>query len=540
MIRIGILINNYHLKGFQLEALQEALSLSFAEAVVLIVKKETYTEKRNFSISKLANPHLLFKQYSKFYKPYCYKLFPLPDQLKNLPVIEAETIKENANTDRFSDDTVNKIKSYNLNVLLRFGFNILKGEILHAAKEGVWSFHHGNEMRFRGGPPLFWEIIKGEKTAGVILQRLTTKLDGGVVLRKGYWSVSSHSYLFFLNQVMMESSVFIKQALTDLHYGLPRAEGNSASKAPVYKYPSNKIFLKFLLIQFFARIKFHLNRLFKAEKWAIGYSKMNPRDFLFADKRQNFKWIELRGDGYYADPFFHVKNNLMFIICEKYKYRKGIGEIASINIATGKHLTLKEFSKGHFSFPFTFSHEGVDYCLPENCDSGKLTLYEFHAGNDEWKPVSVLLEIPAVDPVLFYYENCWWLFLTRKDKGTNHHLFIYYSESLKGPYKEHKNNPVKTDISSARMAGALFISDNQLYRPSQNSASAYGSSVKINKITALSSIAFREECVNEIFPFHHEYNKGIHTLSFSSGYVLTDSKKYCFSPGNFLNVLLKK
>jgi methionyl-tRNA formyltransferase len=47
-----------------------------------------------------------------------------------------------------------------LGVLLRFGFNILSGEILTVARYGVWSYHHGDNDYYRGGPPHFWELVE--------------------------------------------------------------------------------------------------------------------------------------------------------------------------------------------------------------------------------------------------------------------------------------------------------------------------------------------------------------------------------------------
>src|SRR5579859_5325067 len=45
---------------------------------------------------------------------------------------------------RFPSDAVELIRERHLDVLLRFGFNILRGEILSAARYGVWSYHHGD------------------------------------------------------------------------------------------------------------------------------------------------------------------------------------------------------------------------------------------------------------------------------------------------------------------------------------------------------------------------------------------------------------
>src|SRR5262249_40172338 len=85
---------------------------------------------------------------------------------------------------RFPHDAPEEMRAATLDVLLRFGFNILRGGILEVTRCGVWSYHHGDNDRFRGGPPELWEVVEGAETSGVLLQRLSDELDGGFVLCK--------------------------------------------------------------------------------------------------------------------------------------------------------------------------------------------------------------------------------------------------------------------------------------------------------------------------------------------------------------------
>ena len=45
---------------------------------------------------------------------------------------------------RFPPEAIAAVRSQDFDVLVRFGFNILRGEILTSARYGVWSFHHGD------------------------------------------------------------------------------------------------------------------------------------------------------------------------------------------------------------------------------------------------------------------------------------------------------------------------------------------------------------------------------------------------------------
>jgi len=48
------------------------------------------------------------------------------------------------------------IRARDLDFVLRFAFGIIRGPVLESARYGVWSFHHGDPEKYRGGPYCFW------------------------------------------------------------------------------------------------------------------------------------------------------------------------------------------------------------------------------------------------------------------------------------------------------------------------------------------------------------------------------------------------
>ena len=72
---------------------------------------------------------------------------------------------------------IEEIKKYNLDFILKLSRGIIKGEILNTAEYGIWSFHHDDEMKYRGRPACFWEIYNNDPVTGAILQKLSNKLD---------------------------------------------------------------------------------------------------------------------------------------------------------------------------------------------------------------------------------------------------------------------------------------------------------------------------------------------------------------------------
>lgn len=58
----------------------------------------------------------------------------------------------------------------------------LPENILSSTPFGVWAIHHGPLPRYRGGSPLVWQLINGEKTVYSSLFRMNQIIDGGDVL----------------------------------------------------------------------------------------------------------------------------------------------------------------------------------------------------------------------------------------------------------------------------------------------------------------------------------------------------------------------
>jgi len=80
-------------------------------------------------------------------------------------------------TDQLDAESIVEISSYELDVILRVGFRILRGDVLTVAKHGVWSLMTSDNRLIRGGPPCFWESMQSQPIVGSGLQILSDELD---------------------------------------------------------------------------------------------------------------------------------------------------------------------------------------------------------------------------------------------------------------------------------------------------------------------------------------------------------------------------
>ena len=112
-----------------------------------------------------------------------------------------------------------------------------------------------------------------------------------------------------------------------------------------------------------------------------------------------------------------------------------------------------------------------------------------------------------------------------KPQQSSSELYLKYSDSLLGEWKDHPSNPVKVASKICRPAGPVFSVGDSLFRPSQDSTTNYGDNIILNKITALSTSDYREEQVHVISPFHHKPYTGMHHVAHTSHSIVIDGRK---------------
>ena len=537
ILRVGILCNGAHFQQWQADCIRQVMSVPGVQMAVLVVNEiaNEATTPKGF----LDRPWgtALYRTYRRrWFKPAAMAKVDLSHELKSVPVIACRA-EQRGSGQYFAEADLERIREHRPDVLLRFGFNILRGTVLDLPTYGVWSYHHGDELKYRGGPPGLWEIMKGDGLIGAILQRLTDNLDAGRVLRKGWFPTVDHSLQETVDTVLTHSTPWAAQVCRVLLEGdVHAADGmESGSKAPLYKYPNNIQFLSFLWKQFGNKLRFHREELRAHEEWNLGVLYQPIQALLEEKPNLNVRWLPAPSTvSFRADPFGYMdpEGNLN-VLYEKYDRATGIGAIHRIRPKRDNVLkrsrTMLSLST-HLSYPYVVEHEGTVYVIPENAAGGGVDLYRVDASNEALELVTRMLDVPLFDPTVFQHEGRWWLMGTLAPL-TNVHLVAYHAPSLQGPYSPHALNPIKADLRSARPAGTPFLHEGKLYRPSQDSEESYGHRVVINHVQELTPTAFREEAVKTIGPINGSYwNKGLHTISAVGDITLVDGKRYVHSP----------
>jgi hypothetical protein len=98
-------------------------------------------------------------------------------------------------------------------------------------------------------------------------------------------------------------------------------------------------------------------------------------------------------------------------------------------------------------------------------------------------------------------------------------LYLFYSDSLSGIYKEHPFNPIVVDPTCARMGGRIQMIKGDLYRFGQNNSYGYGEKISVMKIKQLGKNFYSEERVSSI---NIDSVLGPHTIDIKNNDILFD------------------
>ncbi len=465
------------------------------------------------------------KKFATFFKKYNIDEFGLP--IFNV----YPKISQSGFVFKYSNEDLEKIKIEKIDILVRCGSGILKGEILNVCKKGIISFHHGDNKVNRGSPPGFWEVLERHKSTGFIIQILTEELDGGEILFKGNIATSN---LYTLNKIKLyrKSNIFMHKTLESLFQ--EAIKKRFYDKHPyshlLYKLPSLTNQFKYLFITGLYLIKKLKRKFFGKYSWGVAYQ--------FVDDWKNVtlwksKIIKNPPNRFLADPFIITNENKHFCFLENYSYKskKGAISVYEIEPSGEKSLGIALEENFHLSYPFLLKDKGILYMCPETSKARDIRIYKCLDFPLNWKLEKVLMtNVDAADTSIFKYQSKWWM-MTNIDSSNNgdhdSELHIFSSdELLSNSWTPHILNPVIFDSERARNGG-LIAHNNEFYRVFQKQGfDLYGEAFGVAKITSLNQEKYEEEIKFEITPNFIKNSIGTHTLNFENGLLATDFFTY--------------
>ncbi len=461
-------------------------------------------------------------KYKKVFAKHCLTKFHVKKIYVN-PIISKSGLVY-----RYPEKDIESIKKENLDVLVRCGSGILRGDILNVCRLGILSFHHADNNVNRGGPPGFWEVFNRESSTGFIIQRLCSELDAGEVIFKG----SIGTALFYqlnLCRLFIKSSVFLPLVLEKL--AINQFAFEVFPKVP-YSYPLYTKPTSYQVFQYLFKTFSHVvgkvtkKIMHKSYRWGVAYQFVD-------DWKDAVLWkcnaIKNPPHRFLADPFVVTQNSQTVIFVEDFDYRTSHGKISAWELKENGYreigVALKE--DFHLSYPFLIRTENNLFMVPDTHENKDIRLYKCVDFPLKWELSEILIDsIDSADSSVFFFDNKWWIFTNKDSSELGDHcseLHIFFSDNLEsGDWFSHPNNPVIFDSTCARNGGLIF-SDDGIYRVFQKQGfNIYGEAMGFSKIIVLTTFSYKEEVLFEIPAKFMKNIMGTHTFSFDSGVLCLD------------------
>jgi hypothetical protein len=546
MLRIGIMLDSYVSSAWVAKTIEDIQSSGFAEVALVVLNTPPPPPSEKPSLRKRLRNYWKLTAYYR-YEQWDYKRnktdpdakasVNLSSLLRDIPSITVHPIRKGF-TDRIPEDELASINSNNLDVLFRFGFRIIRGGILSAARYGVWSFHHDDNLEYRGGPPLFWEIYEQNPVSGTILQILTDSLDGGHVIYRSHSSTDKSSLYRTRNPIYWKTSQFALRRLRDLNdrgmeyiESLPTYREDVPYTRGIYRTPDALQMARFLARIFYRSLRARLSPRLRGSRpqWFLAIRRRTA-EHAFNDA-SGYKLMLPPNDRFYADPFLFEKGGKTYLFFEDLRFSEGRALISCCELnSDGTPGPVMEVLRRpyHLSYPYVFEEDGEIYMIPETKGNRTVELYRATNFPNEWTLESVLLgDIWAVDATIEKLDGKYWMFAGISDGRYSNcdELGIYFSDTLKGPWAAHPANPVLSDVRRARPAGAFFRDQGRLIRPSQDCAKAYGYAIVFSEVVTLNETEYKERPIARLDPGWVEGNLGSHTYTRTGQFEVIDGNR---------------
>ena len=266
------------------------------------------------------------------------------------------------------------------------------------------------------------------------------------------------------------------------------------------------------------------------EQWSLAF-RFGPARAV-ADDLKGFTRIDSPAGATWADPFPLQRNGRYYVYFEEIPRGAAKGHISMLEVrpdgtwSAPVRVLERDY---HLSYPFLLEHEGGLLMIPETAQNRTVEAWRCVEFPLKWRFERVLLDgMRCVDATLTRSGDRWWMFANSGEtRCLDDELHVFHAADplgrSEGGWRAHQRNPVKSDVRSARPAGAMFWRDGALHRPAQICAPLYGSGISLNRVLRLTVSEYAEREAQRILPAGRAGLFGLHTLNRAGELTVVDA-----------------
>ena len=555
VLKFAIVCNDLILANWQVKCIQSLLKSDRVKlSLALIDTARTSDEKKETCLNRLSPSRFqykIFEIYKRYFlKSQAFYRVHLREPFPEVTIKECDLQYLESPLNKFlyeidSNESCSRTRTFDF--ILWFGAKKLSRLFLELPRYGVWSFSIGGNSIYGGDQTCFWEILRSDPVITANLFRISPEPEQVCLLRTGVFKTQIHSPSRNLDKIYFECAKWPAYVCNKILHTSNWDVNQSPSELQLTKFgvPTNSQTLSFFKKILWSKCRKGTRSLCESEDWNIGVVEQPICSFLNPKLSKKISWIPKPDKNtFYADPFTIKKDDANYIFFEEFDYKTHSKWISYLRLNGQIDASVIRDSGliKNTSYPYLIDYQGEIYCIPEAWYTKEIVLFKAVDFPSKWEKVCVLIEnVSGVDSTVFRYSDLWWIAATIREEDPNLKLFLWYADSLFGPYQPHLTNPVKIDVRSSRPAGTPFVHDSKLYRPAQDCSRTYGGGIVINVIKELTPVEFREEVATVIKSDGNvPYTDGIHTITAAGNITIIDGKRHIFNMNALKHVLMKR
>ena len=548
-VKIGLIVPSRRLPVWQVEAIKRLFAndkIQISIAYGLSYTASTDEQYPMFQrLNRIAQLLLKFDQHlfskSNRFGSNALELVEIPED-EFLPPFKWQHDTNGCRAETLHELARAEIEGANLDILFDLGACLTKEDAC-LARYGIWRHVHHPTLEYESCLPGVFESIYSQPVTGTRLEVILPNSKNSITVASSYSTTYDLSPFVNRSNSAWPAIAFLEREANKLRlhganrYFSDARKKNSGPNDVVEKAGSLQgitravpLWVRYSWKIFLALIEERTRQ----DQWYLLFDLLDSDEFDLDDfDVRRFRSIIPPADEFWADPHVFRKGDIYYVFIEVYSHRKEKGHISVIEIdrlgnVSDPVLVLEQ--DYHLSYPMIIVEDDEVYMLPETKGNRTIEIYRCVRFPHEWKLEMTLMEdVMATDATPFFHNGKWWMFVAMTQSNNaacTEELFLFYSDQLlSNRWTSHPQNPVVTDVRSARPAGKIFSQNDKLIRPSQDCSYRYGYGLVFNEITMLSENSYEEKRVTMIRPTWADKVKGVHSFSSANSIVLLDALK---------------
>ena len=174
-------------------------------------------------------------------------VYPKSEWLNLEQLCRAKNVKVFYQNSLHQQEFLDQLRHQNLDLIISVAApTIFKQELIDIPRLGCVNIHHAPLPRYRGMMPNFWQLYHGEKTVGITIHKINSKIDEGeIILQRQVLINPSESLDALIKRTKRLGAHYMVEAIKMIGNGKVRYKKNRPEEGSYFSFPKREDVLKF-------------------------------------------------------------------------------------------------------------------------------------------------------------------------------------------------------------------------------------------------------------------------------------------------------